>query len=1788
MSRKGSLRDEHLDDARIVRSGEFKLDRRRAMDKLARFQLQDPHRYVLELVAAAVRAGATAIEIHNDADDFAIAWDGRHPTAPEIEALFDHIFRHGQDDESRMLQHLAQGIHGALGLDPRWIHLERPGLLLDLTDPLDVGTRAIPRTEGVRIHVRERFSLAVMREWITATVERRTLEQDAPWCPIPITINGKVMRRRLTGPPPGVRSEALGDGHVWLAERGPVHVIRDGVRVDTVELVHGDLALRGSVTADALKLNASRSKVVRDSAWQTLIRRLHARFRDLLLAELDADDSPWMVADVRVAAMVAMTVRKREMKALWKEPVFFDANERLWSADQLRRQKAVFTFEALGRMAPELDEPQLNLHQPPTPRQARIIAWLQAIGVKPTPRDGLFEDLFHGRLRRADLARRRHPFDHSRALCERQFERDGVRGSIGFGSGVLPQGEYGCRVELRVDGLPVETTSLVLPGPLSIRLEGAFKAGPRFQRVTRDPAYERAVELATQEARELMLELGRRFDHAPVARQALHLWIRRHAVRGADQVKTLDPALRGARIFPLHGGGHVDLDTLVEWLADGPFSMCRDTLVLPFSVERLLADTDDARETLRALFGKKSFKNVAGELEDRMARERRLAAPAEPARIGEYAVARAPVDLDGLRGEVGLLVEGGSEAGTSIRVLHQGVFLGEVVADTGFPHTRAVLDLEQVLHTRRLDGLVDPDGTATKLVAPLRPLLKTLVLQHVEAPDPDAVVQAWLEGALRCWNPLPVALQELPLFPTVSGRLESIASLAAQPPGPVEYLPSRPQDAPPDLLSVLVLDASRRRIVAAQGFGPRGKRALRDVSRRLEIRREAHARFEARPIEPLFPIDDVVAVRHLEAPELRVSVGLSVDRDREPALRVRFLYDARRVLVETLSFPIAAEAVVHGPRVLPDPLYQGVQGDTKALRAAVLQLAWEALDTWLDFPALPPLARLRLLDHLLRLDAPTGEQVATRDRLAAFPLLAGLDGRLVKVSDLGDEVVLVPPAATPRDTPDGRAWLRAGRDVRRLLEVLGVEVVEGRALLAEIETGEQRRSDLVREGLFPAGGAFSAAWRVDRDGAKHWLGLGVRSLTHPGRIEWLVEDRLLAVEAMDVGAPVVVRVSDPRVEADLGFTEPMAGQALEDARARCSALADDFLLACARFAHGSEPTDDGTFTRLLGERLLPTLVRYAAGRTLAPGWSELPLVETSTGERLAIPQIAAGSIRVVGPGVYGRPAQGAVLRGDTELVRALREHGPTQDYTLQLRKEEEAWRRREAEPVRPQPRRDVLVTLPLSGGREGFLSVDPNGATDLVLHVGWRRLCRIPHKGPVPLVGHVSDPDIVPDATWTGPEKGPALEALERFLEERSVTALGRLLDEVPPGRTRLWVGILRRAFKHRRDMPKPGGTGWRARLSALPLFATGDNKTLTAWDVVQLRHPPRWVTPSAATPSIDPKRPYLVVEARVMPLVIEFFGGANAKQDALEDHRIHRRRAQSRRAFELPDGRYWSQRRVEGERFRAVLALETDLDAPGRLHFRVEGVPLETREVDHPGLFGVIEVRKHDKAFTKARKDAARDRAIQDAYTELVRAAAAGIRESWFGRRRVVEILGSTHGAILEAWRSAPLLTAPGAPKTLDEARQADTVLLGPEAVADQVVVLDESGNRELLEAIGRAGVKVGLWHARRLAEQERQSAAARKQREAAAHNRAVKEVRKVFRQLVHGLDVPAKLGRELPFEEAPLALRTPALEGSERAVVLAAWWIGERALLRSGRTTHLPELALRVGERLARVEAS
>lgn len=125
-SKKSGALDLLLADSRAgaqkVEEGNFRLNWNKALDKVKRFQLTDPHRYVLELAQCAIAGGASGIEVYTDADDVIISYDAPVHSRQQLSHLFDFLF--AQDRALTAPKQLALAVNSALALEPKFITVE--------------------------------------------------------------------------------------------------------------------------------------------------------------------------------------------------------------------------------------------------------------------------------------------------------------------------------------------------------------------------------------------------------------------------------------------------------------------------------------------------------------------------------------------------------------------------------------------------------------------------------------------------------------------------------------------------------------------------------------------------------------------------------------------------------------------------------------------------------------------------------------------------------------------------------------------------------------------------------------------------------------------------------------------------------------------------------------------------------------------------------------------------------------------------------------------------------------------------------------------------------------------------------------------------------------------------------------------------------------------------------------------------------------------------------------------------------------------------------------------------------------------------------------------------------------------------------------------------------------------------------------------------------------------------------------------------------------------------------
>lgn len=275
-------------EGQLESRGKFTLDREAARDKLQRFQLAEPARYVLLLVEAAVAQGATRIGVRIDANDVSFEFDGAPFDAKALDALWD-VLLGDPLPEYPGLRPLALALNAAMGLSPRFVRVvsgpAKAGHRLELDG------RGAPRQQarddhkgGTRIHVRERLSLRTVSEFWrnlnSARDEELLLTKHCAYVATPIEVNGDIISR---GPPKriGCASRRVEfEGATIIAglapafvERAQIERCRRGVRVDVISAPHYPGPVIVFIEDPAFALDLSQAGIRRDDHYARVMKR---------------------------------------------------------------------------------------------------------------------------------------------------------------------------------------------------------------------------------------------------------------------------------------------------------------------------------------------------------------------------------------------------------------------------------------------------------------------------------------------------------------------------------------------------------------------------------------------------------------------------------------------------------------------------------------------------------------------------------------------------------------------------------------------------------------------------------------------------------------------------------------------------------------------------------------------------------------------------------------------------------------------------------------------------------------------------------------------------------------------------------------------------------------------------------------------------------------------------------------------------------------------------------------------------------------------------------------------------------------------------------------------------------------------------------------------------------------------------------------------------------------------------------------------------------------------------
>lgn len=339
-----------VDDARLVGSGAFRVDRARMLAKLKEHQLPDPELFLLPWARCAALSGAASLRVDEDSDGVALRFGGRPFSSGELADPYRSLFAEEGADSARG-RYLAAGLLAALNLGPVEVTSGEGAARVRLRVTSLDGETVEPAPEA--------WPETVMRVRCgNISARRRALEKLSGACAMlrfPVFIAGERAPTLSQGD--GLRFE---DGSLrgvlvptGVFEERVVHLYSDGVKVTEVP---GSFPLPAAAHLDdSFTLDASHSGIVRDERLARAFEAGRARAADLLSlvaaeqAERCRDpklspsqlahSSSWLrhVAAGRLTNYAA-DAKTPALKALWEAPLYVAVTGRPLSLRSLEVQ----------------------------------------------------------------------------------------------------------------------------------------------------------------------------------------------------------------------------------------------------------------------------------------------------------------------------------------------------------------------------------------------------------------------------------------------------------------------------------------------------------------------------------------------------------------------------------------------------------------------------------------------------------------------------------------------------------------------------------------------------------------------------------------------------------------------------------------------------------------------------------------------------------------------------------------------------------------------------------------------------------------------------------------------------------------------------------------------------------------------------------------------------------------------------------------------------------------------------------------------------------------------------------------------------------------------------------------------------------------------------------------------------------------------------------------------------------------------------------------------------------
>lgn len=275
----------------FVEKRSFTLARSKAIEKMREFTLRHPRQYVLELVQAAVFAGARWIAVDVRSDALVVAWvGGKTLTATELQDLFDYLFADQGQTDSRHLMQTAIGINAILQRKPRRIRVESGDGHDGSTSRMDLdgkgkGTVGTPESPLAGTYIYADFGKSWFGRFAAVDSfppEAELVETRCVYTPTPILLNGNApfgYRSSRAIQLFGVKRSVAFDqdrcrGALGIPESGVkegVRLVVGGVWVNDRVLSELGSPIVGVIADDRLRKTADMSDIVEDGRFVDML-----------------------------------------------------------------------------------------------------------------------------------------------------------------------------------------------------------------------------------------------------------------------------------------------------------------------------------------------------------------------------------------------------------------------------------------------------------------------------------------------------------------------------------------------------------------------------------------------------------------------------------------------------------------------------------------------------------------------------------------------------------------------------------------------------------------------------------------------------------------------------------------------------------------------------------------------------------------------------------------------------------------------------------------------------------------------------------------------------------------------------------------------------------------------------------------------------------------------------------------------------------------------------------------------------------------------------------------------------------------------------------------------------------------------------------------------------------------------------------------------------------------------------------------------------------------------------